>query len=70
MEIHSSILAWEIPWTEEPGRIHIYVCIHLYCLFFLFLSVIVYYKRLNIVPCGVGFINKSICIVFYFLIYF
>ena len=21
MEIHSSILAWRIPWTEEPGRI-------------------------------------------------
>ena len=20
MTIHSSILAWEIPWTEEPGR--------------------------------------------------
>ena len=20
MEMHSSILAWEIPWTEEPGR--------------------------------------------------
>ena len=20
MVIHSSILAWEIPWTEEPGR--------------------------------------------------
>ena len=20
METHSSILAWEIPWTEEPGR--------------------------------------------------
>ena len=19
--IHSSILAWEIPWTEEPGRL-------------------------------------------------
>ena len=19
MEIHSSILAWKIPWTEEPG---------------------------------------------------
>ena len=19
MEIHSSILAWEIPWTQEPG---------------------------------------------------
>ena len=22
MAIHSSILAWEIPWTEEPGRGH------------------------------------------------
>ena len=21
MAIHSSILAWEIPWTEEPGGI-------------------------------------------------
>ena len=21
MEIHSSILAWRIPWTEEPGRL-------------------------------------------------
>ena len=21
-EIHSSILAWEIPWTEEPVRLH------------------------------------------------
>ena len=20
METHSSILAWEIPWTEEPGQ--------------------------------------------------
>ena len=19
---HSSILAWKIPWTEEPGRLH------------------------------------------------
>ena len=19
---HSSILAWEIPWTEEPGKLH------------------------------------------------
>ena len=19
---HSSILAWEIPWTEEPARVH------------------------------------------------
>ena len=22
MAIHSSILAWEIPWTEEPVRLH------------------------------------------------
>ena len=22
MAIHSRILAWEIPWTEEPGRPH------------------------------------------------
>ena len=21
MEIHSSAIAWEIPWTEEPGRL-------------------------------------------------
>ena len=21
MTIHSSILAWEFPWTEEPGRV-------------------------------------------------
>ena len=21
MEIHSSILAWRIPWTEEPGHL-------------------------------------------------
>ena len=21
LEMHSSILAWEIPWTEEPGRL-------------------------------------------------
>ena len=22
METHSSILAWSIPWTEQPGRLH------------------------------------------------
>ena len=22
MAIHSSILAWRIPWTEEPSRLH------------------------------------------------
>ena len=24
MATHSSILAWEIPWTEEPSRTRIY----------------------------------------------
>ena len=22
MATHSSILAWKIPWTDEPGRLH------------------------------------------------
>ena len=22
MATYSSLLAWEIPWTEEPGRLH------------------------------------------------
>ena len=22
MGTHSRVLAWEIPWTEEPGRLH------------------------------------------------
>ena len=22
MATHSSLLAWRIPWTEEPGRLH------------------------------------------------
>ena len=25
MATHSSILAWEIPWTEEPGRLEFMV---------------------------------------------
>ena len=24
MATHSSILAWRVPWTEEPGRLHIH----------------------------------------------
>ena len=24
MAIHSSILAWKIPWTEEPGRVTVH----------------------------------------------
>ena len=26
MATHSSTLAWKIPWTEEPGRLHSMVC--------------------------------------------
>ena len=26
MAIHSSILAWEVPWTEEPGRLQSWGC--------------------------------------------
>ena len=26
MAIHSSILAWRIPWTEEPGRLQSMGC--------------------------------------------
>ena len=26
MVTHSSILAWEIPWTEEPGRLSPWSC--------------------------------------------
>ena len=25
MVIHSSILAWRIPWTEEPGKLKSYI---------------------------------------------
>ena len=35
MATHSSILAWEIPWTESPGRLHKWVTeqqqIHVWC---------------------------------------
>ena len=27
MATHSSSLAWEIPWTEEPGGIHKYTLV-------------------------------------------
>ena len=26
MATHSSVLAWKIPWTEEPGRLQILGC--------------------------------------------
>jgi len=31
MATHSSILAWRIPWTEEPGGLqYIHRCIHMH----------------------------------------
>ena len=30
MATHSSILAWEIPWTEEPGGLYPWGCKELY----------------------------------------
>jgi len=27
MAIHTSILAWRIPWTEEPGRLQLLIII-------------------------------------------
>jgi len=26
MAIHSSILAWRIPWAEKPDRLHLWGC--------------------------------------------
>ena len=26
MATHSSILAWEVPWTKEPGGLHMSEC--------------------------------------------
>ena len=32
MATHSSILAWRIPWTEEPGGLQSVVSIHHWCI--------------------------------------
>ena len=48
MATHSGILAWEIPWTEEPGRPHPWGCkesdsterLHYYYYYILFKSVV------------------------------
>ena len=32
MATHSSILAWKIPWTEEPGGLQSVVSIHHWCI--------------------------------------
>jgi len=28
MAAHSSTLAWQIPWTEEPGRLHSHIVVN------------------------------------------
>ena len=28
MATHSSILAWRIPWTEEPGGLYVYIYVY------------------------------------------
>ena len=62
MATHSSILAWKIPWTEEPGGLqsmglqrlrhdrvtNTHTHIHVYIL--RLLSITSYYKILNIFP--------------------
>ena len=40
MATHSSILAWKIPWTEEPGRLQsIGLDVTKHSLFFLFINI-------------------------------
>ena len=38
MANHSSTLDWKIPWTEEPGRWHIYIYISVYTYICIYLS--------------------------------
>ena len=60
---HPSTLAWKIPWTEEPGRLHTvygvtksqtrlsdFTSLHTFKKFF---SIMAYHKIINIVPCAI-----------------
>ena len=38
MAIHSSILAWRIPWTGKPGRLHFFVCWSLWVIGYLIIA--------------------------------
>ena len=49
MATHSSILAWKIPWMEEPGRFQ-----SMY--FFKLFSLTGCYKIVNIVLCAIQYI--------------
>ena len=60
MATHCSMLAWRIPWTEEPGRLqsmglqrvrHYWAHIHTHTFFFILFPIMVYHRILHIVPC-------------------
>ena len=38
MATHSSVLAWEVPWTEQPGRLQVSVLGQVIVLFHLYSS--------------------------------
>ena len=66
-----SILAWKIPWTEGLSRLRSMglqrvrhdwahgMSTHTHTFFFIFVSIMVYNRILNIVPCG-GYILNNI----------
>ena len=39
MTSHSSILAWKIPWTEEPGRLPVYIHIYIYVYIYIYIYI-------------------------------
>ena len=69
MATHSSTLPWEIPWTEEPGRLQSIgsqesdTTVRLtFFLFFWFYSHIGHYRVLSRVPCTIGDSSYSLFI--------
>ena len=67
MRTHSSILAWEIPWTEEPGGLtlsHFVVVCHAHLgsfthLYGLYIKVMHYFKKADD-NTGVTFLKCSV----------
>ena len=46
MATHSSILAWRIPWTEEPGglyKYHIYIYMYIYIYMHIYVHIYAHY---------------------------
>ena len=66
MATHPSILAWEIPWTDEPGRLQsmrsqrvghdtlVFILTltlyYIYSFIFFLFQIMIYHRILNIVP--------------------